>query len=102
MNNRIAIVIGGSWKLFGYYNQSYTASTFFYDHNEDEWITGPSLMQARGYHATGIVTDEVTDENYLTVTGGSNINYYGSKDSTEILLDGKWVPGMDHSFCKIT
>ena len=97
INSTVSIVIGG---LDGSYSDS--ASTFYYDHVGGEWINGPSLIHARNYHAAGIVTDEVTDENYLTVTGGSNINYDGSKDSTEILLDGKWVPGMDHSFCKIT
>ena len=48
--------------------------TFFYDHNEGEWITGPSLMQARMNHAAGIVTDEVTDESLVAVTGG---RYHG-------------------------
>ena len=28
-----------------------------------------SLMQAREFHAAGIVTDEATDENFVTVTG---------------------------------
>ena len=47
-------------------------------------------MQARIQHAAGIVTDEVTDENFVAVTGG-----YGSGDldSTEILQDGEWVQG---------
>jgi len=100
INTTASIVIGG---LDGSYTAS--ASTFYYDHIGGEWINGPSLIHARSYHAAGIVTDEVTDENYLSVTGGSNINSNGAKDSTEILLDGKWVPGkisdtMDHSFNK--
>ena len=70
------------------------ASTFFFDHNEDKWIKGPSLIQARGTHAAGIVTDEVTDEHFVTVTGGS----YESDtafhlDSSEILQDREWVQG---------
>ena len=57
----------------------------------DQWITGPNLMQARNSHAAGIVTDEVTDENFVAVTGGY---YYPDElDSTEILQDGNWVQG---------
>ena len=70
------------------------ASTIFYDHDEGEWIIGPSLMQARNWHAVGIVTDEVTGEHFVAVTGGS---YYSDDrvflDSTEILQDGEWVQG---------
>ena len=68
----------------------YSAFTFFYDHDEGEWINGPSLMQARRDHAAGIVTDEVTDENFVAVTGGYD---GGNSDSTEILQDGEWVQG---------
>ena len=83
INSTCSMVIGGE--------QDYTsASTFFYDHNEGEWINGPSLMQARAWHAAGIVTDEVTDENYVAVTGGIGSGYL---DSTEILQDGNWVQG---------
>ena len=70
------------------------ASTFFYDHNEDKWINGPSLIQARGTHAAGIVTDQVTDEHFVTVTGGSyesDTTFY--LDSSEILQDREWVQG---------
>ena len=81
INNTCSMVIGG-------YSGGYSASTFYYDHNEGEWTTGPSLMQARSLHAAGIVTDEVTDENFVAVTGG-----YLYLDSTEILQDGNWVQG---------
>ena len=51
-------------------------------------------MQARDTHAAGIVTDEVTDEHFVAVTGGS----YSSEpifylDSSEILQDREWVQG---------
>lgn len=86
INNTCSMVIGG-------YTNGYvtSASTFYYDHNEGEWTTGPSLMQARGEgHAAGIVTDEVTDENFVAVTGGWRS---GPLDSTEILQDGYWIQG---------
>ena len=88
INSTCSMVIGGedeSWFP--------SASTFFYDHNEGEWINGPSLMQARGYHAAGIVTDEVTNENFVAVTGGYGLVWSGFVESTEILQDGEWVQG---------
>ena len=83
INSTCSMVIGGSSGVT-------SASTFYYDHNEGEWTTGPSLMEARDGHAAGIVTDEVTDENFVAVTGG-----FGSEilDSTEILQDGEWFQG---------
>ena len=84
INSTVSMVIGG-------YNENYSASsTFYYDHIEGEWIYGPSLMQARFSLAAGIVTDKVTNENFVAVTGGWN---YGNLDSTELLKDGKWLKG---------
>ena len=53
-----------------------------------EWSNGPSLLEGRSHHAGGIVTDEVTNENFVVVTGGE-----GDMDSTEILQDLNWVEG---------
>ena len=83
INSTCSMVIGG-------YIGVTLASTFFYDHNEVEWINGPSLMQARYGNAAGIATDEVTDEHFVAVTGGIGS---GHLDSTEILQDGEWVQG---------
>ena len=87
INSSCSMVIGG-------YSNDWSASTFFYDHNEDEWINGPSLIEGKENHAAGIVTDEVTDEHFVAVTGGS---YYSDGlfylDSSEILQDREWVQG---------
>ena len=88
INSTCSMVIGG------YADGVLTTSAFFYDQNEGEWIAGPSLMQARARHAAGIVTDEVTDESFVAVTGGFYYGYY-YQDSTEILQDGEWVEGND-------
>ena len=103
INSTCSMVIGGmdeNWIMtLLLTGTECTASTYFYDHNEEEWITGPNLIQARHDHAAGIVTDEVTDENFVAVTGGyySASGYYqegySSLDSTEILQDGNWVQG---------
>ena len=90
INSTCSMVIGGHSYLDYSYPDGYSASTFFYDHNEEEWINGPSLIQARSDHAAGIVTDEVTGEHFITVTGGYDFGYL---DSTEILQDGEWVQG---------
>ena len=84
INSASSMVIGG-------FTNDFSALTFFYDHNEGEWINGPSLMQARYSHAAGIVTDEVTDEHFVAATGG--FGYLRFLDSTEILQDGEWVQG---------
>ena len=92
INRTCSMVIGGM------ISTDYSALTFFYHHNEDEWITGSSLMQGRFEHAAGIVTDEVTDEPLVAVTGGRTGGRYYSDgwfylNSTEILQDGEWVQG---------
>ena len=92
INSTCSMVIGG-----GDENWDHSKSTYFYDHNDEEWINGPSLMLARESHAAGIVTDEVTGEHFVAVTGGY---YSGTLDSTEILQDGEWVQGkIDFTRC---
>ena len=105
INNTCSMFIGGS-AAHSSANFSYGhnyASTLFYNHNEGEWhyfgnwTNGPSLVQGRRYPAAGIVTDEVTDEHFVVVTGGDVADLSGSAyvdlDSTEILQDGEWVQG---------
>ena len=101
INSTVSMVIGGwngnqdgnSWDG--------TASTFYFNHIEGKWSNGPILMQSRFLHAAGIVTDELTNEKFVAVTGGflfalSQTGNHDSKvylDSSEILQDGKWVEG---------
>ena len=74
--------------------------TFYYDHAESEWINGPDLLQGREAFAAGIVTDEVTNENFVAVTGGYVYDttgwlddYWGDFNTSEILQDGEWIQG---------
>ena len=94
INSTCSMVIGGCNDM----NQfSYYASTHYYHHNEGKWITGPSLMQARSKMASGIITDEVSDEPFIVVTGGNYLN------STEILQDGEWVQGkISNTICHLS
>ena len=97
INSTVSMIIGG----FDGSGLDGTSSTFYYNHIEGEWSDGPSLMQSRYHHAAGIVTDELTNENFVSVTGGylfamSQTGIYSSKvilDSSEILQDGKWIEG---------
>ena len=97
INSTVSMVIGG-WDGNGWDG---TASTFYFNHIEGEWSYGPILMQSRYMHAAGIVTDELTNEKFVVVTGGflnvlSQTAIHDSKvylDSSEILQDGKWVEG---------
>ena len=93
INSTCSMVIGG---FTGGSSFSYSISTFFYDHNEGDWINGPSMIQGREWHAAGIVTDEVTDESFVAVTGGF---YYSTLNSTEILQDREWVQGKINCMC---
>ena len=89
INSTCSMVIGGRDE-----NYVSSASTFYYERNEGEWITGPCLMQARDGHAAGIVTDEVTDEHFVAVTGGIySFDPPLYLDSSEILQDREWVQG---------
>ena len=87
INRTCSMVIGGH----DFFPDDYSASTYIYDHNQGEWINGPSLIQARYLHAAGIVTDAVTDEQFVAVTGG--FYYPDYLDITELLQDGEWVEG---------
>ena len=85
INSTVSMLIGG------YDGSNSTLSTFYHNHVEGEWINGPNLMQIRSEHAAGIVTDEMTEENFVALTGGSHGSGYSN--STEILQDGTWVQG---------
>ena len=56
------------------------------------------MNQGRGAHAIGIITDEVTQEKLIVVTGGFqydiNLNHDTDVSSTtEVLFDGVWSIG---------
>ena len=72
----------------------YSAKTFFYSHQNGQWINGPDLIQARRHHASCLITDSVTQESFIVVTGGHQYNG-GALDSVEILdkYGTEWTPG---------
>ena len=70
--------------------------TYYFDHYNQVWVDGPRLHHARYFHGSGIVTDLITREKLVVVTGGVYFDdevFTQVLDSTEILIDGKWVLG---------
>ena len=70
--------------------------TYFFLHENQTWIEGPDLTQGRVNHAATVVTDPVTKEELVIVTGGQvDATSITDEflDTTEILVDGKWVSG---------
>ena len=87
ISNDLTIVIGGLSPGSGI-----LAQTFYYDHSSEQWVDGPTLNQARSEHAAGTVTDEVTIERLVVVSGGFDGS--DAMKSTEILQDGDWSLGI--------
>ena len=87
IDNTLSMLIGGSTT-----ENVATKTTHYFDHQSHNWIQGPDLMQARWQHAAGIVTDQVTNEKLVIVTGGFN-NPGITLDSTEMLINNQWNQG---------
>ena len=72
---------------------------FYFDHEGKNWSQGPDLIQARRSHAAGLVTDEITYDEFVIVTGGEYNGIF--LDSTEILIDNQWNPGKITHDCSV-
>ena len=77
INETHSMVIGGN------NNGGYSARTWFYEHLTGHWSAGPNLLRARRHLSAGLITDSVTLETFIVVTGGYNPN--GIFDTVEIL-----------------
>ena len=83
INSSCSMVIGGMNR-----DTFDITSTFYYDNNNDVWTNGPNLNQGRYDHASGMIIDEFTNENFVAVTGGGL-----GIDSTELLQNNEWIQG---------
>ena len=81
INASMSILIGGYTKSEDLY------FTFYFEHTTEQWKNGPELQMPRFNHAAGLVTDTVTKQVFVVVTGGYRL------DSTEILMNDTWVEG---------
>ena len=90
INSTFSMLIGG--ETYNLDEGTTIDLTYYYDHYNQAWFDGPELKIARYLHGAGVVTDLITKERFVVVTGGSSDSDFYLQ-STEILLDGKWVLG---------
>ena len=91
INSTVSLLIGGitSSELVEYSSPK----TYYFDHIRQQFLQGPELNIGRYYHASSIITDQITDEKYVVVSGGMNSSI-GVLDSAEVLINNKWRFGM--------
>ena len=93
------MLIGGEMKFASGRIEEYSKKTFRFNLNKDldgKWFHGPEtpdLIEGREDHAAEIVTDEITKENFVVVSGGVDKDGKHLK-SVEILMDEKWTSGI--------
>ena len=77
----------------------HSSLTWYFNHVTQKFQSGPSLTIGRHSHASGTIIDQETKEEIVAVFGGYNGggNNSGTIDSTELLLDGEWQEGKNHT-----
>ena len=93
INGSYSIIIGGltaSWNPDFFMKRR--NSTFYYEHGEQNWIDGPILLKERSGIAVGVLSDLVTSEVLVIVTGGIGTDNR-ALILTEILFDNQWNSG---------
>ena len=89
LNSTFSMITGG--RSFDY---DLSGLTFFFDHGLQEWTNGPNMIEARFDHAAGIVTDKVSEEQIMVVTGGmGGVNYWLILSTTEVFFENQWFSG---------
>ena len=64
--------------------------SLYFNHETQEFIPGPALLEDRRGHTSGTLTDQETGERIVVIAGGKGSYYV---DLTELLFDGKWHAG---------
>ena len=70
------------------------SETWYYNHETEEFTTGPELLEGRTKHGSGTIVDKETKEKIPVVTGGYQ---KVAMNSTELLKNGQWQKGDIHS-----
>ena len=94
INSTVSILSGGSTSA-----TSYSAVTWYFNHETNVFSSGPSLLEGRVGHGSATCVDKVTKAKIPIVTGG----YHGGQlDSTELLINGQWQSGTKaiYKLCK--
>ena len=91
INSTVSLLIGGITS-----SDLISRKTYYFDHIKEQFLQGPELNIGRYHHASSIITDQITDEKYVVVSGGENYNEFPDYilDSTEILINNEWRFGM--------
>ena len=85
INATVSILSGGITST-----DSYTAATWYYNHETAVFSSGPSLLEGRRNHGSTTIMDTVTKAKIVVVTGGFNVT---NMKSTELLINGQWQQG---------
>ena len=85
INDIVSLLSGGSTN-----SDSYSAQTWFYNHDTEFFTSGPDLLEGRRRHGSATNVDKVTNSKIAVITGGYNGN---TMDSTEMLINGQWQTG---------
>ena len=89
INDTTSMLIGG-WTN----SNSYSPKTRYFIHQSQTWIHGPRLINRRGDHTAGLITDHVTHSQHIAVVGGTGYGF-AILDTVEILFNGEtqWKEG---------
>ena len=87
INDTVSLLSGGKTNA-----NSYSAQTWFYNHDTEAFTSGPDLMESRLDHGSAMNVDRVTKAKIAVVTGGACCNG-NVMDSTEMLINGQWQAG---------
>ena len=80
INSTFSMLIGG--ETYNVDEGTTIDLTYYFDHYNQAWFDGPRLNRARYFHGAGIVTDLITREKLVVVTGGA---YYDEEVLTQVL-----------------
>ena len=96
LNDTTSILIGGCVSISD--TPVISDKTYFFNHLDNTWTNGASLLKGRREHTAGVIKDLGNDREHIVVVGGRvrfNTNVYLSTDSVEIMLSGTnvWTEG---------
>ena len=87
INSTVSILSGGFTSA-----ASYSPLTWYFNHETNIFLAGPTLLEGKRYHGSATCVDKVTKAKIPIVTGGSGSgDVY--LDSTELLINEQWQPG---------
>ena len=98
INSTLSLLSGGTTDA-----TTYSPLTWFFDHENNVFSSGPSLLQGRRRHGSATCVDKVTKEKIPMVAGGhSNVNgIYLPHMRFHYFLDEKHIFGKDITNIKL-